>query len=111
MLPELWAEIRIWASQKGAQYQNSPCRGCAWYAAQSTYYKRYQSWLQGSFAFNEAALYAVKYDPAFPEKPAMSTDKDVSRYDPSALCFARFTTLTKHIEPNDSFKITWYILL
>ena len=65
----------------------------------------------GSFAFNEAALYAVKYDPAFPEKPAMSTDKDVSRYDPSALCFARFTTLTKHIEPNDSFKITWYILL
>ena len=65
----------------------------------------------GSFAFNEAALYAVKYDPVFPEKPAMSTNTESSRYDPDAVCFARFTTLTKHIEPSDSFKITWYILL
>ena len=28
---------------KGAQYQNSPCRGCKWYAGQSTYHRGYQS--------------------------------------------------------------------
>lgn len=69
-----------------------------------------------SFAFNEAALYAVQYD-ADPVKmkamiPAKSNDDlESSRYNPNTVCFARFTTLTKHIEPSDSIKITWYILL
>ena len=69
-----------------------------------------------SFAFNEAGLYAVQYD-SDPVKqaariPALSNvDDESSRYNPNSICFARFTTLTKHIEPSDSIKITWYILL
>ena len=34
---------RAWAAQKGAQQQNTPCRGCAWYAGQGAYYTRYNS--------------------------------------------------------------------
>ena len=29
--------------QKGAQYQDSPCRGCKWYAGPSTYHRGYPS--------------------------------------------------------------------
>jgi len=67
-----------------------------------------------SFAFNEAALYAVQFDgdPTKSHLPARRDSEDeLTRFDPLNLCFARFTTLTKFIEPADSFKITWYILL
>jgi hypothetical protein len=67
-----------------------------------------------SFAFNEAGLFAVQYDsnPTLSHIPARSNvDIELSRYNPNKLCFARFTTQTKWIEPNDSLKITWYILI
>lgn len=67
-----------------------------------------------SFAFNEAGLFAVQYDsnPTLNHIPAKSNiDIEASRYKPNKLCFARFTTQTKWIEPNDSLKITWYILV
>ena len=67
-----------------------------------------------SFPFNEAALYAVQYesDPVKAHMPAKSNvSNESSRYNPNHICFARFTTLTKHIEPSDSIKITWYILV
>lgn len=67
-----------------------------------------------SFAFNEAGLFAVQYDsnPTLSHIPARSNvDIEASRYNPNKLCFARFTTQTKWIEPNDSLKITWYILV
>ena len=41
--------IRIWAVQKGAQHQDSPCRGFVWYAGQSDYHRRHPSWLQGGY--------------------------------------------------------------
>ena len=37
------AGTRIWPAQKGAQHQNSPCRGCVWYAGQSIYHRRYRA--------------------------------------------------------------------
>ena len=67
-----------------------------------------------SFAFNEAGLFAVQYDadPSLNHIPAKSNiDLESSRYNPNKICFARFTTQTKWIEPNDSIKITWYILV
>ena len=67
-----------------------------------------------SFAFNEAGLFAVQYDsnPTLSGIPARSNvDIEASRYTPNKICFARFTTQTKWIEPNDSLKITWYILV
>ena len=36
----LWEATKLWGVQKGAQYQNSPCRGCKWYASQIYYHKR-----------------------------------------------------------------------
>ena len=66
------------------------------------------------FSFNEAALYAVQYDSDYTKRniPAKSNvDLESSRYSPNKLCFAKFTTATKHIEPNDSIKITLYIML
>jgi len=62
----------------------------------------------GPMGFNEAALYAVKYDG---DIPAQSTTAEDSSYDPNHRCFARFTTMTKWLEQKDSLKITWYILL
>jgi hypothetical protein len=62
----------------------------------------------GPMGFNEAALYAVKYDG---DKPAKSSTVDDSSYNPNHRCFARFTTMTKWLEQKDSLKITWYILL
>ena len=47
--PEQRAAIRIWAEQKGAQHQDSPCRGFVWYAGQSYYHRRHPSWLQGGY--------------------------------------------------------------
>jgi len=43
------AAIKIWAVQKGAQYQGTLGRGCAWYAGPNAYYRRYHSWLHTSF--------------------------------------------------------------
>jgi transposase len=37
------AETKRWGAQKGAQYEATLGRGCAWYAGQSTYYIRYPS--------------------------------------------------------------------
>ena len=45
-------ETRTWVVQKGAQYQDSPCRGCKWYAGPSTYHRGYPSWLQRSYSPN-----------------------------------------------------------
>ena len=66
---------------------------------------------KGSFAFNEAGLYAVQFDPTTNTPAEKVSGAPISRYDPLHVCFARFTTMTKFIEPSDSFKITWYILL
>lgn len=44
--------IRIWVVQRGAQHQNSPCRGCKWYAGPSTYHRGYPSWLQRSYSLD-----------------------------------------------------------
>ena len=35
--------IKIWPRQKGAQYQDSPCRGFVWYAGQSYYHRRHRA--------------------------------------------------------------------
>ena len=37
--------IKIWPRQKGAQYQDTFGRGCAWYAGQNPYYRRYHGGL------------------------------------------------------------------
>ena len=52
MRQEPVAVIRTWAVQKGAQYQDSPCRGCKWYAGPSTYHRGYPSWLQRSYSLD-----------------------------------------------------------
>ena len=41
--------IKRWVVQKGAQHQGTLGRGCAWYAAQSHYYRRYHSWLHSGW--------------------------------------------------------------
>ena len=43
---------RAWAAQKGAQQQNTPCRGCAWYAGQSCCYSGYHSGLHTSHSLD-----------------------------------------------------------
>jgi hypothetical protein len=56
------------------------------------------------FRFNEAGLFAVKYeyDPDY--------NQDVPVEDEYIL-FARFTTLDKYLETNDGIMIEWYILV
>ena len=44
------AVIRTWVVQKETQYQDSPCRGCKWYAGPSTCYRGYPSWLPRSYS-------------------------------------------------------------
>ena len=40
--------IRTWIAQKGAQHKIASGRGCAWYAGQGYYYRRYNSRLYSS---------------------------------------------------------------
>jgi len=67
----------------------------------------------GPFAFNEAALYAVEQE--FVDGydiPAANTDVAANpRYSANYRCFARFTTISKWLEVNDSLRIEWYILV
>ncbi len=71
---------------------------------------------EGPFAFNEAALYAVEYEDIISDGieysvPKGSAGTAVSRYTANSRMFARFTTLTKWLEINDSLRIEWYILV
>jgi len=72
---------------------------------------------RGPFAFNEAALYAVEHSILSTggneyDVPAHSgSGTEDSRYHADYRMFARFTTLTKWLEVNDSLKIEWYILV
>jgi len=52
----------------------------------------------GFFKFNEAGLFAVKYD---------ANGDPTNDY----ILFARFTTLDKYLETNDGIMIEWYILV
>jgi len=63
------------------------------------------------FSFNEAALYAVEYDPTTnePKSPDLS-DASKTGYQANYRPFARFTTATKILELPDSLKIEWFIL-
>lgn len=71
----------------------------------------------GPFAFNEAALYAVHHEEltsgteTYSVPATDATLNEASRYTADYRCFARFTTLTKWLEVNDSLKIEWYILV
>lgn len=70
----------------------------------------------GPFAFNEAALYAVHHENITSGQDTYSVPADVdgvinSKYNASYKTFARFTTITKWLELNDSLKIEWYILV
>ena len=67
----------------------------------------------GPFAFNEAALYAVEHEDVSGVSIPATTDAgtESSRYDANYRCFARFTTLSKWLEVNDSLRIEWYILV
>jgi len=70
----------------------------------------------GPFAFNEAALYAVEYEDTVIDGvnysiPKGSDNSAASRYTANSRMFARFTTLTKWLEINDSLRIEWYILV
>ena len=42
MLPVQKEAMRRWDAQKGAQHQDTSGRGCAWYAGQNHYYRRYR---------------------------------------------------------------------
>ena len=73
----------------------------------------------GPFAFNEAALYSVEYEDdvlstngnKYSIPATTDNNSELSRYQARKRCFARFTTLTKWLEVNDSLKIEWYILV
>ncbi len=64
--------------------------------------------VQKPFCFNEAALYAVDMD-SENDVPRGVTSSD--KFDAGYITFARFTTLNKYIEENDSLTIEWYILV
>jgi hypothetical protein len=57
------------------------------------------------YGFNEAALWAVEYDP--------STNKPIINYDGTTnkVMIAHFTTSTKFIEANEGLQIDWYVLV
>jgi len=65
------------------------------------------------FAFNEAALYAVEHVDQIEGGTTYSVPKavDGNQYLPNTKCFARFTSLTKWLEVEDSLKIEWFILV
>ena len=65
----------------------------------------------GPFAFNEAALYAVEFEDIVSNGITYSVPKGPDRYNANSRMFARFTTLTKWLEVNDSLRIEWYILV
>lgn len=70
----------------------------------------------GPFAFNEAALYAVDHETIINSGIEYSIPRStdgtlLSRYATNYRAFARFTTITKWLEINDSLKIEWYILV
>jgi hypothetical protein len=67
----------------------------------------------GPFAFNEAGLYAIEHEDVQGYSIPAVTDlgTETSRYSANYRCFARFTTLTKWLEVNDSLRIEWYILV
>ena len=67
----------------------------------------------GPFAFNEACLYAIEHEEVQGYSIPAVTDAgtEISRYSANYRCFARFTTLTKWLEVNDSLRIEWYILV
>ncbi len=47
------AATKGWAGQKGAQHQDTPGRGCAWYASPNPCYRSYPSGLQRAHALIE----------------------------------------------------------
>ena len=55
------------------------------------------------FRFNEAGLYAVRYEYSSTYNQEVPTD--------DYILFARFTTLDKYLETNDGIMIEWYILV
>ena len=55
------------------------------------------------FRFNEAGLYAVRYEWSNTYNQEVPTD--------DYILFARFTTLDKYLETNDGIMIEWYILV
>ena len=77
--------------------------------AKSELYKEVDE--SGPFAFNEAALYAVEYEEIVSDGVTYSVPKGPDRYGANSRMFARFTTLTKWLEINDSLRIEWYILV
>jgi len=56
------------------------------------------------FKFNEAALYAVRYENGVPAVNPTTGETD-------KVIFARFTTLDKYLEVTDGIMIEWYILV
>ena len=71
----------------------------------------------GPFAFNEAVLYSVEHeDVPISENGAeelfdLPKAFEGTRYRPKHRAFAKFTTLTKWLEVNDSLRIEWFILV
>ncbi len=70
----------------------------------------------GPFAFNEAALYTVEHEDdtttgSTYSVPAKTDGTVTSRYAANYRAFAKFTTLTKWLEIEDSLRIEWYILV
>ena len=84
MQQEPKAATRTWAVQKGAQYQDSPCRGCKWYAGPSTYHRGYPSWLQRSRGYdtNQIIAYAagVGMNIVIPPKRNRKQQREYDRY-------------------------------